>query len=662
MISNSQVSHFMTCRKTSLALLAILAVACGGASEGVNDELAPGAEPSANAASAIYGGFVGVSASSSVRGYPPTNAVDSNLTTRWTASGKGQYITGDLGATKTATGLYVAWYRGSVRRNTFQILALLPDGTVQTAYSGQSSGTTDSLERYDFAPVSARYLRVVVNGNTENNNASILELSSITQAAAPAAAPAVAVGVSPSSATVARSATQPFTASVTGTSNTGVTWSIQEGAAGGAVSSAGLYTAPSSAGTFHVVATSVADPTKSAMATVSVAAAPGVTVAAPNGSDDTASFNAAITQANGGTVNVAGSGTYLVRAVAVNKAGTSIVCDAGAPATLKLKQLASGDGSPILNVTAGNFTLTNCILDGNKTAQPSGGFNDSYMGRSFRTSLKMDGSFTGLTVDRATFKNAYGAAIAPRGVNGIRVTNSTFQDNNFESIFSVGNAISGDPTNFLTGFTFTGNTVKNCGSGDASVNSDGLILTQTGTIDIENNTWDGFERNAMKLENCRDGTIANNTISNGKISNFAGIGTQNGAHSLTISGNKINNVGTGIDASLVANGQHPSDKIENLTIRGNTITNVFAGAMPDGIRVLGYGPATTDVTITGNVLQSVPRNGINVEQFTVYEPSPVFTRITIQNNTLTSAGSCNNWFWGTDVQPTSAVTTPNTCQ
>ena len=392
MISNTQVSHLMTCRNTSFALLATLALACGGASEGVNGEAgAPDvAEPSAApAAAAIYGGFVGVSASSSVSGYPPTNAVDSNLTTRWTASGKGQYITGDLGATKVVSGLYVAWYRGSVRRNTFQILALLPDGTVRTAYSGQSSGTTDSLERYDFAPVSARYLRVVVKGNTENTYASILELSAITQAAAPAPAVAVAVVVSPSTATAARGATVPFSASVTGTSNASVTWTVQEGAAGGAVSSTGLYTAPSSTGTYHVVATSVADPTKTANAIVSVATA-GVTVAAPSGGDDTGSLNAAITQANGGTVNLVGSGTYLVRAVAVNKAGTSLVCDASAPATLKLRPFASGDGSPILNVTAGNFTLQNCILDGNKTAQPSGGFNDSYMGRSFRTSAEAD--------------------------------------------------------------------------------------------------------------------------------------------------------------------------------------------------------------------------------------------------------------------------------
>jgi hypothetical protein len=52
-----------------------------------------------------------------------------------------------------------------------------------------------------------------------------------------------------------------------------VTWSVVE-AAGGTVSAAGLYTAPGAAGSFHVKATSAADPTKSAQAAVIVAVQP----------------------------------------------------------------------------------------------------------------------------------------------------------------------------------------------------------------------------------------------------------------------------------------------------------------------------------------------------------------------------------------------------
>jgi len=56
---------------------------------------------------------------------------------------------------------------------------------------------------------------------------------------------------------------------VTGAVNTAVTWRVQE-AGGGSVTNAGLYTAPAVAGTFHVLATSQADPTKTGTATVTV--------------------------------------------------------------------------------------------------------------------------------------------------------------------------------------------------------------------------------------------------------------------------------------------------------------------------------------------------------------------------------------------------------
>jgi uncharacterized protein YjdB len=85
-----------------------------------------------------------------------------------------------------------------------------------------------------------------------------------------AGGPPVSVTVSPNTATLVAGTIQPFTAAVSSTANTAVTWSIQEGAAGGSISAQGSYTAPSTAGTYHVVATSVADPTKSAAATVTV--------------------------------------------------------------------------------------------------------------------------------------------------------------------------------------------------------------------------------------------------------------------------------------------------------------------------------------------------------------------------------------------------------
>ena len=93
----------------------------------------------------------------------------------------------------------------------------------------------------------------------------------------PPAPPAVAVSVSPPSATIVVGGTQTFTASVTNTTNTAVTWSVQGGAANGSIDAGGTYTAPGTPGTFTVVATSIADPTRSGTATVTVQAAPPTT-------------------------------------------------------------------------------------------------------------------------------------------------------------------------------------------------------------------------------------------------------------------------------------------------------------------------------------------------------------------------------------------------
>src|SRR6266436_563853 len=49
-----------------------------------------------------------------------------------------------------------------------------------------------------------------------------------------------------------------------GASNTAVNWTVREGAAGGSITSMGVYTAPNRSGTFHVIATSQADMTSSA--------------------------------------------------------------------------------------------------------------------------------------------------------------------------------------------------------------------------------------------------------------------------------------------------------------------------------------------------------------------------------------------------------------
>jgi len=88
----------------------------------------------------------------------------------------------------------------------------------------------------------------------------------------PTPPPVTGVSVSPMSATVDQGATIQFSASVAGTTNQAVVWSLQEGTGGGSISQTGMYTAPATATEVHVVATSAGDPSRSSTAVVTVRA------------------------------------------------------------------------------------------------------------------------------------------------------------------------------------------------------------------------------------------------------------------------------------------------------------------------------------------------------------------------------------------------------
>jgi uncharacterized protein YjdB len=110
--------------------------------------------------------------------------------------------------------------------------------------------------------------------------------------------PVVAVSVTPTTVSLTASQTQQFSATVTGTTNTAVTWSLSP--AVGTISTSGLYTAPASITsqqTITITAISAADATKTATATVTL-----VPVVAVSVSPITASLSASQTQQFSATV------------------------------------------------------------------------------------------------------------------------------------------------------------------------------------------------------------------------------------------------------------------------------------------------------------------------------------------------------------------------
>ena len=86
----------------------------------------------------------------------------------------------------------------------------------------------------------------------------------------PSAPSSVPVAIVSLTATVPEGGSLSFLATLKGVTTTAVTWSVQEGTTGGSITSSGVYTAPNTLGTYHVVAISAADATTSASAVVTI--------------------------------------------------------------------------------------------------------------------------------------------------------------------------------------------------------------------------------------------------------------------------------------------------------------------------------------------------------------------------------------------------------
>ncbi len=235
-----------------------------------------------------------------------------------------------------------------------QQFAAAVTGTANTAVTWTvdpaSGGGTVSASGLYTAPATAGSYKVIATSVADPAR-SATALVTVNPAGA------VAVSLTPTSATVSPGATQQFTATVTGSANTNVTWSVTGGNANGTVSATGLYTAPANSGSYSVVATSVADPSKSATATVTVNAPITVTVSpagltVPTGT--TQQFTAAVSGtanqnvtwtivegAAGGTISASGlytagptQSTYTIKATSVadpTRSGT-VAVTVGPPA------------------------------------------------------------------------------------------------------------------------------------------------------------------------------------------------------------------------------------------------------------------------------------------------------------------------------------------
>jgi subtilase family serine protease len=178
---------------------------------------------------------------------------------------------------------------GGLTYQWFKNGATIAGGT-SSSYTTPATTTADNGSTF--------YVKVTNSAGSVTSNTVTLTVTSAV----------VSVAISPATATLSTGGTQQFTASVTGSTNTAVTWA----ATGGSISTTGLYTAPTATGVYTVKATSVVDTTKSASATVTVtSAAPKQLVLNPGFESGSASWtaSASVIAANG-TAEPAHGGTY----------------------------------------------------------------------------------------------------------------------------------------------------------------------------------------------------------------------------------------------------------------------------------------------------------------------------------------------------------------
>lgn len=157
------------------------------------------------------------------------------------------------------------------------------------APAGPASGSVDYL-----APAAVPSSNPVTLVATSHADPSRTGMSAITISLSSGV---VGITIAPAYAFVPASggsvSTWQFFASVTGTENTSVAWSVQSGVSGqgcagsacGSVSASGLYSAPSlapSPNAISIVATSAADPSKSASATIAITSGPAIEVILPS--------------------------------------------------------------------------------------------------------------------------------------------------------------------------------------------------------------------------------------------------------------------------------------------------------------------------------------------------------------------------------------------
>jgi hypothetical protein len=482
----------------------------------------------------------------------------------------------------------------------------------------------------------------------------------------------VQISVAPANATLAAGGQQTFAATVTGSSNTAVTWT----ATGGSISSAGVFTAGTTAGSFSVRATSSADPSKFATATVIIQPAPAVSVSLSPASvtlqpGETRQFTATVSgtsntavtwSATGG--NVSNTGLY----TAGLSAGSSFTVTATSVADPAKTAVATVTVQPAPVVSI-SISPTSASLQTGQTRQftatVSGTSNTAVTWSATGGSISNTGLYTAGPIANSNFtvtatsvadtsKTAVAAVTiqpAPAVSISIAPTSATVQPGGTQQFSATvtGNSNTG-VTWAATGGTITSNGLFTAGqaTGDFTVTARSVAdTTKTASAAVRVQSSQGLPPvprmsdgpyvviqspvSGMRFTapatiriyaDPHDGSLADpdaitvSFLMNGQsIGTYTGNGAQNGYFALT-----TNNVAAGmhtITAQITAQGRAISSApvtvyVDNPVTSSGPVYNLTSDVVLSGSQNATYaGTAANRCTITGNGFQIRSANGFS---------------------------------------------------
>lgn len=105
------------------------------------------------------------------------NTMDGDVKTYWACDTKGGYITYELPEQVIYSGVSMSFISGDKRKAYFDI-EISEDGNIWTPVytNGETSGTTLELEKYEFAPIKGRFIRIKGYGNSISEWFSLSEV------------------------------------------------------------------------------------------------------------------------------------------------------------------------------------------------------------------------------------------------------------------------------------------------------------------------------------------------------------------------------------------------------------------------------------------------------------------------------------------------------